>query len=271
MKTKIHPPLLPLRIVPMHAPVPILPLKEPEARRKKKPHPKPPAAHLVYNGGPLLSAVKVYTVFWGLNWKNTQSFKDLANYINGFFTAILTSALIDELAEYDVPGYKIGHGSFAGSSVITANAPSGTIDDTAIQTTLQSWISTDKNFPKPDPNTLYFIYTDSGVTVSLQGSESCSSFCGYHNSIGVSQGQTIYYAVMPYPSCSGCLGGLTVENVLTGTSSHELCEAITDPVPGSGWYDNTQGEIGDICAWKFKTIGGYTVQLEWSNKNKKCI
>ena len=28
------------------------------------------------------------------------------------------------------------------------------------------------------------------------------------------------------------------------TSSHELCEAITDPVPGERWYDQTHGEIG---------------------------
>jgi hypothetical protein len=76
---------------------------------------------------------------------------------------------------------------------------------------------------------------------------------------------------MPYPGCSGCLGGLTVLNALTATSSHELCEAITDPVPGTGWYDDTQGEIGDICAWQFKQVDGYTVQLEWSNKQNQCV
>ena len=70
---------------------------------------------------------------------------------------------------------------------------------------------------------------------------------------------------------SGCLGGLSVMDALTGTSSHELCEAITDPVPGTGWYDQTNGEIGDICAWKFKTLAGYNVQLEWSNKDGKCV
>ena len=38
-------------------------------------------------------------------------------------------------------------------------------------------------------------------------------------------------------------------------------------------YDSATntGEIGDICAWKTKTIGQYTVQLEWSNKNKSCM
>ena len=58
---------------------------------------------------------------------------------------------------------------------------------------------------------------------------------------------------------------------MTAISSHELCEAITDPVPGTGWYDDTNGEIGDICAWNFKTVAGYTVKLEWSNQQGKCV
>jgi hypothetical protein len=49
---------------------------------------------------------------------------------------------------------------------------------------------------------------------------------------------------------------------LTSTSSHELCEAITGPAPGQGWYDDTHGEIGDICAWQEKKLENYAVQLE---------
>jgi hypothetical protein len=59
---------------------------------------------------------------------------------------------------------------------------------------------------------------------------------------------------------------MTSLDALTSTSSHELCEAITDPVPGQGWYD----EIGDICAWQTKQLGNYTVQLEWSNSDASC-
>src|SRR2546421_113376 len=89
----------------------------------------------------------------------------------------------------------------------------------------------------------------------------------YHDHI---QGK-IFYAVMPYANCAGCLGGLiSVFDALTSTSSHELCEAITDPIPSQGWYDDNLGEIGDICAWKTKQIGKYTVQLEWSNKANIC-
>ena len=76
---------------------------------------------------------------------------------------------------------------------------------------------------------------------------------------------------MPYPDCSGCVGSLSAIDALTSTSSHELCEAITDPVPGQGWYDDQNGEIGDICAWQTKKLGAYTVQLEWSNNAGACI
>ena len=76
---------------------------------------------------------------------------------------------------------------------------------------------------------------------------------------------------MPYPGCTGCLGGLAPFEALTGTSSHELAESITDPIPGQGWYDDNNGEIGDICAWHFKQVGAYNVQQEWSNQANQCV
>jgi len=42
-------------------------------------------------------------------------------------------------------------------------------------------------------------------------------------------------------------------------------------VPGQGWYDDNNGEIGDICAWKTRILGGYTIQLEWSNNAGACV
>ena len=141
---------------------------------------------------------------------------------------------------------------------------SGSVTDTAIRTQLKKWIRTSL-VPKNNKNTLYFIYLDPGVVSIMGGSRSCQGYCGYHNNVG-----KVFYAVMPYPSCTGCLGGQAVFDALTGTSSHELCEAITDPIAGSGWYDDTNGEIGDICAWKFKKVAGYNVQLEWSNAQNRC-
>ena len=59
-------------------------------------------------------------------------------------------------------------------------------------------------------------------------------------------------AVIPYPGCAGWLGTLSPADALTATSSHELREAITDAVSGTGWYDDANGEIGDICACRTK-------------------
>ncbi len=222
-------------------------------------------AKLTYRGGPLLANAEVYTIFWGASWSTTLS--SLANTINKFFTAILQSSLMTQMSEYNTTKYKIGNGKLKGTTTITTGLPATLITDTQIQAQLSKWIKSTKNFPQPGANTLYFIYLPNGVSVSMGGSKSCSSFCGYHNAIG----QNIYYAVMPYPGCSGCRSTLSVTDAVTGTSSHELCEAITDPIPGSGWYDDNNGEIGDICAWKFKTLVGYNVQLEWSNKQNKCV
>ena len=131
---------------------------------------------------------------------------------------------------------------------------------------LQQEILTSTAFPKPNPNMLYFVYLPPGVAVVQGGARSCQAFCGYHNDVN---GQ-IVYAVMPFPDCPGCAGGLSTLDALTSTSSHELCEAITDPIPGQGWYDDVHGEIGDICAWKTKRVGAYTVQQEWSNQANAC-
>jgi hypothetical protein len=59
-------------------------------------------------------------------------------------------------------------------------------------------------------------------------------------------------------------------DALTSASSHELAEAITDAIPGQGWYDDQNGEIGDICAWQTKQLDNYTVQQLWSNQAGQC-
>jgi hypothetical protein len=150
---------------------------------------------------------------------------------------------------------------------VSTPAPAISVTDSAIRHLLQQEIATNAQVPKPSPNTLYFVYVQPGVKVVQGGSASCQAFCGYHDNISAQ----IFYAVMPYPGCTGCTGSLAPADALTSTSSHELCEAITDAVPGTGWYDQTHGEIGDLCAWKTKQLGGYTVQLEWSNQHNNCL
>ena len=223
------------------------------------------APHLTYRNGPLLTAVQVFTVFWGAAWQEAPN-SNLITQINGFFDFILTSRLVDQLTEYGVPGQSIGHGSRIGSTVLASPAPGSTLQDYAIQQFLKKHISAGA-LSAPTASTLYFVYLPSGVQVVQGGSASCQDFCGYHDTFG----NNIFYAVEPYPACSGCLGGLSAFDALTVTSSHELCEAITDPIPGQGWYDDANGEIGDICAWKTRRLGNFAIQLEWSNKANSCV
>lgn len=219
---------------------------------------------LTYRGGPLIGAVEVFTVFWGSAWSAAPQNGMIAQ-LNAFFDFILTSPLIDQLAEYNAGGITIGHGRRSGTITIAAKMPKS-VTDTAIQAFLKQQIAAGK-LPKTTANTLYFVYLPPGVRVVMGGSSSCQSFCGYHNSIAT----TVFYGVMPYPGCQGCVGSIALFDALTSTTSHELCEAVTDPIPGQGWYDDANGEIGDICAWQTKKLGAYTVQLEWSNKAGACI
>jgi hypothetical protein len=228
-------------------------------------------AHLSYGGGPLLTNVEVSVICWGAAWQQPAQ-SGLIPQLNQFFDFILTSSLIDLLGQYSVSGKTIGHGTRVASTVITTSEPgggSGNVSDAQIQQALRGWI-TAGTVSQPNANSLYFVYLPPNVTATdPQGDVSCTQMCGYHWYIGGTAPE-VYYAVMPYPGCGGCTGSLTVLNAMTSTSSHELCEAITDPQPWSGWNDNSNGEIGDICAWQTQTIGGFTVQKEWSNGSNVC-
>ena len=227
--------------------------------------------HFTYRGGPLITNVEVVNVFWGKQWEQ-PSYQFTAKNLNTFMDTIVKSSAIDQLAEYSINNYSIKRGSYVSSS--TLSQPEfppflfghTLIFDFTLRNMLRGAIQRGE-VPAPNKNRLYFIFLPSGVNVWKTFELSCLSYCGYHDHI---DGQ-IFYAVMPYPNCSGCNKGFLPFDVLTMVASHELCEAITDPIPGQGWYDNTYGEIGDICAWKTRQVGPYLIQREWSNNANTCV
>ncbi|HSC45324.1 MAG TPA: hypothetical protein VLC94_05820 [Candidatus Acidoferrum sp.] len=174
----------------------------------------------------MLTNVEVFTVFWGKAWQDAAN-AALANQLNDFFDFILASKLIDQLSEYSVPGKTIGHGKRTGSLTLTTSEPGVAIQDSDVQQALAREIGSG-TLPPANANSLYFLYLPPGTQVEQGGSASCTDFCGYHDATG----DNIFYAVMPYPGCTGCQGGLTTLDALTSTSSHELCEAVTIQSPG---------------------------------------
>jgi hypothetical protein len=236
--------------------------------------PGAPIPTLTNHGGPVIESVQVVPIYWGAEWA-TNANALLANQIDSFFDYIVTSSLIDMLAEYSLAATLIKHGSrltsvrFPGSEPGAVTAAGRQITDVQLQQALQSWVG-NATVPAATANTLYFIYLPPNV-VSLgpdTTGASCSAFCGYHNAIA---GSGIYYALIPFATCSGCVFPGNFLDTITEISSHELCEAITDPTLATWWDPNTGNEIGDICNRQTVRLGNYLVQTEWSNRQNACV
>jgi hypothetical protein len=239
------------------------------------------AGTLQYYGGKIIPNAKIYSVYWG----NAGSYQAK---LDPFIQTVPPGPYMAWLSEYDTPMQNLGTGSFAGSFVDTT-APTGTtIDDAQIQSELLSLVAA-QSVPPPDGNTLYLFFFPQGLNITAMGSQSCSSFCGYHDTL-VSGSQELFYGVLPDPATcgSGCdnqSGNYFAD--LTSVTTHEITEAVTDPEVGiaianseqeggtyptfpNGWT-SASGEIGDLCAWQNAMVDGYNVQLEWSNAHGGCI
>jgi hypothetical protein len=63
------------------------------------------------------------------------------------------------------------------------------------------------------------------------------------------------------------MSGKSVGDMLTIVSSHEIREAVSDPL-GNAWYDSSGNEGDDKCVWHNlyqMANGGFWVQPEFSN------
>jgi Bacterial Ig domain len=235
-----------------------------------------------YFGGPVLSNVKVYAVFW-----SSGVSAEIADGMGDFYRTLTNSEWMDWLTEYSTtldadagthrgePGTQqtIGRGTFAGSRTLgklskaypnCLDAPALTcLQDTDIQAELD-WQIAQGRLPVPDANTLYMVHFPSTVRVVLGIDDSCMDFCAYHNAYASTDenrvGQWVYYAVLPDLGSNGCetqCGSGTTFQSTCSAASHELAESVTDSnVAGPlvnyplAWYDvgsENQGEIADIC------------------------
>src|SRR5438270_298649 len=284
-------PVRPIHIVPM--------VRNPQG----KTYQPATGTHLSYFGGPVMSNVSVVTVFW-----TNAVDAGVQTTMPEFYSAITNSTYYDLLSEYATnvspvgggsgTSQSIGRGSSGGTFTISPSTcndgTSCTIDDTAIQTELLDQINAG-HLPAPEldnhgnVNTLYMIYFPLNVTITQGGSQSCVVFCTYHGNTSLQfKLKNLEYGVFPDmgPS-SSCFGGCGADpnylNDTTSVSSHELAEAVTDAevglatdfAPPLAWYDEINGEIGDICNAEQGTVSAagttWTVQKLWSNALNNCV
>lgn len=235
------------------------------------------AQQLTYYGGPVISNVEVNMLLWGDHVTSSDK-------LPGFYSSVTSSAHYDMLSQYKTPSQTIGRGSFKESVTLSGfPAKSSITDESDIKPYLRSLVKA--GTIKPNANTYYPIHFAPGIKISMQGQGSCSVFCAYHGTIDISDISStkyLYYGVIPDQggNCArGCGSAADPFANLCSVASHELVEATTDPAVGVatrigfplGWYNQQNGEIGDLCNANQGTIDGYTIQKEWSNSAGKCV
>lgn len=262
---------------------------------------------LSYFGGPVISNVKVATVFW-----NSSVNSALQGHMNQFFEDIATTPYYDMLSEYStdiatVGGTRgtqqsVGRGRALGNfTLVPAKCPASggaatcTLDDVDLQIEILNQIEAG-HLPAPEldlngnPDTMYMVFFPPNIKLTQGGQTGCVDFCAYHGTSRFKSKPLIYGAVMDEfaGACSaGCGTAAPLDNTAS-TAAHELAEAVTDAdiglVTGSnyaapaGWADsdNSCGEIGDICDSGKQypvTVSGRTwmVQSLWSNSQNNCV
>lgn len=226
------------------------------------PFPAPP--QVLNSGGPTAGMGIVVPVFF----QNDSLQSDAEAFLKQLSPSTYWTATTKE--------YKVGDFTVLPSVVINGPAPSN-IDDSGIQT----WLAThadgsDMAWPKADSSTVFAIFYPNGTTITLQGSQSCNGFGGYHSNTSLADNTAFSYAVMPR-----CGGG--IDN-LTGVTSHEIVEWATDPFPMGNsafqmvdfnhlYWAPAGGETGDMCEFGNtygRLVGNFMVQRTWSNNSIKA-
>ncbi|KAJ3231862.1 hypothetical protein HDU81_003475 [Chytriomyces hyalinus] len=221
------------------------------------------APRYFYGGGPVLSSVEITIVYYN---STSLDQSDLVDY----YTFLSTSQQLNLLNEYNTPSQTITKGKLVGTYRETKNLKSSLDDLTHVRPYFRDLVL--KGAINPTQNSYYALHLGKGITVSMGGGTSCVTFGGYHNAIYIADiypnTTYLYYGLIPY--CG------TKAMDMAPAISHELVEAITDPLPPQGWYSQTFGEIADICSGIYSQLTDdagkqWYVQRLWSNKEAKCV
>ena len=217
---------------------------------------------MTLHGGNILVANKTMAIFWGA-WTNPG---DIISGIDTFFQGWGGSGMAGDSTEYY--GTTVGNVTTA-STYLGHTIDSSTPPNKALSTSSAVSEGCKITNNNPDPNALYLIYTSTGA--------GHVSYCAWHSWGTCSNGAPIQVAYMPnITGLSGCdpQSDVTTQSqglaAVVNVTSHELSETITDP-RGTGWFDSSNGENGDKCAWSFHndvTLSNgskWKLQMEWSN------
>jgi hypothetical protein len=273
------------------------------------------------SGSPVvMPSVQVESVYWGQDWTTGTSpapgFSPTANMqaIDAFLGTIVNSRYMDLSNQYGVSrGSFVGRDVAAGgptdfqpltrlsalaTGISPVHGPPTTVTEASIQQMLDNEIHQGRL--TMGPNKLFVVVLPPDVQSAY---DIANNYVGHHGGfvdVSYTTGlfhlpifTNVYYAVIPNPignaKLLGALGTETSFQYQTEVISHELAEAVTDPIVNGtalGWYDRntlspTWGdEIGDIPQYMVTTgqlkncVGsydGYMLSDIWSNQANTAV
>ncbi len=232
---------------------------------------------LLYNGGPIMQNPTLYAIFWlppALQNGGPTKFPVhnaivnyglLGNYashgidnINTQYFQIVGSTTTYIQNAGSLGGYAIDTSPYPASGCSDFATPGNCITDAQIQAEIQK-VMASKGWTG-GLNNMFVLYTSSGEGSCFDSTgTSCAytPYCAYHGFIGTTP--PIIYANMPFGNLSVCQNpgqpspnGDALADAVTSTASHEVTEAITDPLLNA-WFTAQGNEIGDLCAYNYGT------------------
>lgn len=149
-------------------------------------------------------------------------------------------------------------------------------------------VATQNNIPT-GYGTIFNVFLGSGVQECSQAAGGCygQQYCAYHGSNDYTDIGHALYTVEPYQGITGCevsnqpSPNGVLQDSTASTLSHETAETITDPdvaINNVAWYNQTGGEIGDLCAPAAGVPTGnvslsgvvWEIQMEYDNNISDC-
>ena len=209
-------------------------------------------------GGLILPSPRVYAIWWG----------DPNGGLTDFLTGLGSSPYLQTAREY-MRGAALST-TFVQNLTDTSAPISGDPGERDIGNEVARVLAA--NNLQPDATGIYLVFTSNFPTRG--------NYCAWHGAASVN-GVEIAIAYMPnVDNITGCsVGDVNAytrgTQALANVTAHEVIEAITDPIPYTGWLDHRE-EIADKCAWKWDgtvRIGStnWRVQKEWSNAANACV
>ncbi len=250
-----------------------------------------------YHGGPIIYSQKIAAIYWGAGpLYNGGPDPVTAPTGGGSADGSLVGFFLRNLG--GSPYFNINTTYFDGTgthiqNVVTytqywasnTNLPptdNSPVDDATIQAKVEEGFTSGSL--TYDPNTLYAVFTGSGVNL---GGGFGTQYCAYHGYFVDSQLRNVKYAAMPYAyqyprGCAALSGSPNNDfpaDAVVNVLAHETEETTTDENLNA-WYDRIGNENADKCAWQFgatyittngshanEKIGGqdFLIQMNWVN------